>query len=214
MRVYGREDAHTALVWMHGGAFMFGDLDMLEAHAVSAELAHRLPVTVVSVAYRFAPAVRFPVRWMTASQSFEPWHKVSSAWNRTALPSAGRAPAPISQHARHFGSATRAVPCPMRSVSPTQRCIVWSPSRPPIIAALASELPPLARFTKQQREDIYRAYLGPAYDSPPPYSLPADALPGSLGGLPPFVPSPMLSTTTSGRPAKRLRVSCGPTAFQ
>ena len=49
------------LLWMHGGAFVAGDLDMPEAHVVSAELASRGAI-VVSVDYRLATAtVRYPV---------------------------------------------------------------------------------------------------------------------------------------------------------
>jgi acetyl esterase/lipase len=47
---------------MHGGAFVFGDLDMNEAHMVSAELAHRAGAIVVSVDYRLAVrGVKFPI---------------------------------------------------------------------------------------------------------------------------------------------------------
>ena len=44
------------LVWVHGGAFAYGDLDMPEADWVARQLAAR-GVVVVSVDYRLAPAV-------------------------------------------------------------------------------------------------------------------------------------------------------------
>ncbi|WP_243231765.1 alpha/beta hydrolase [Microbacterium sp. CIAB417] len=44
----------TGLVWAHGGAFAFGDLDMPESDWVSRRLAAR-GTTVVSVDYRLAP---------------------------------------------------------------------------------------------------------------------------------------------------------------
>ncbi|GIM89285.1 alpha/beta hydrolase fold domain-containing protein [Paractinoplanes toevensis] len=50
----------TALVWMHGGAFMFGDLDMPEADQVGRELAER-GVAVVSVDYTLAPLDAVPL---------------------------------------------------------------------------------------------------------------------------------------------------------
>ncbi|WNM23829.1 alpha/beta hydrolase [Demequina capsici] len=47
-----------ALVWAHGGAFMFGDLDMPEADAVAAWLAEH-GWAVLSVDYRLAPMTDF-----------------------------------------------------------------------------------------------------------------------------------------------------------
>ena len=44
----------SALVWLHGGAFMFGTLDMPEADEVAKRLAEQ-GVTVVSVDYTLAP---------------------------------------------------------------------------------------------------------------------------------------------------------------
>ncbi|MDN8547839.1 alpha/beta hydrolase fold domain-containing protein [Microbacterium sp. NM3R9] len=49
----------TGLVWMHGGGFAYGDLDMPEADAVARGLAAR-GTTVVSVDYRLAP---IPAGW-------------------------------------------------------------------------------------------------------------------------------------------------------
>jgi acetyl esterase len=50
------------LVWVHGGGFSTGDLDMPESHVVSAELTARAGAVVVSVGYRLAgDGVRYPV---------------------------------------------------------------------------------------------------------------------------------------------------------
>ena len=55
VRVYPAREPHGAgLVWAHGGAFAFGDLDMPEADWVARSLATR-GTTVVSVDYRLAP---------------------------------------------------------------------------------------------------------------------------------------------------------------
>ena len=64
-RVYRRPDATGAtgagLVWVHGGAFIGGDLDMPEAHWVSLALAAR-GTTVVSLDYRKAlRGVHYPM---------------------------------------------------------------------------------------------------------------------------------------------------------
>lgn len=54
-RIYRAEEpSGAALVWLHGGAFMFGDLDMPEADAVARALAAG-GVSVVSVDYTLAP---------------------------------------------------------------------------------------------------------------------------------------------------------------
>jgi acetyl esterase len=55
VRVYpSGHPAGPLLVWAHGGAFMFGDLEMPEAHWVAMELS-RSGVVVVSVDYTLAP---------------------------------------------------------------------------------------------------------------------------------------------------------------
>jgi len=56
VRVYpAAEPDGTVLVWLHGGAFMFGDIDMPEADETARQLAVR-GTTVVSVDYTLAPA--------------------------------------------------------------------------------------------------------------------------------------------------------------
>lgn len=49
-----------ALVWVHGGGWQYGDLDMPEADSVAQVVAAGLPGVVVSVDYRLAPAHRHP----------------------------------------------------------------------------------------------------------------------------------------------------------
>jgi acetyl esterase/lipase len=52
---------HPLLVWFHGGAFVFGDIDMGEAEFTSTEISSRASAVVVSVDYRLAtPNLRFP----------------------------------------------------------------------------------------------------------------------------------------------------------
>jgi acetyl esterase/lipase len=54
-RVYPADHSDgTGLVWAHGGAFAFGDIDMPESDWVARELAAR-GTTVISVDYRLAP---------------------------------------------------------------------------------------------------------------------------------------------------------------
>ena len=55
LRVYpAPQPDGTVLVWLHGGAFMFGDIDMPEADETARQLARR-GTTVVSLDYTLAP---------------------------------------------------------------------------------------------------------------------------------------------------------------
>lgn len=66
-------DSLPALVWAHGGGWMYGDLDMPEAHSVAQVVAAETPAVVISVDYRLAPGHTHPaglddvaaaVRWV------------------------------------------------------------------------------------------------------------------------------------------------------
>src|SRR5947209_10853361 len=65
VRVYepaGGGTDRPCLVWLHGGAFRFGDLDMPEADTTAREVCDRAGAVVVSVDYRLAvDGVHFPV---------------------------------------------------------------------------------------------------------------------------------------------------------
>lgn len=51
------DGGRPCLVWMHGGAFSWGDLDMTEAHEVARGIAGRADAVVVSVDYRLCPVM-------------------------------------------------------------------------------------------------------------------------------------------------------------
>lgn len=51
------DGGRACLVWMHGGAFAWGDLDMAEAHEVARGVAGRADAVVVSVDYRLCPVM-------------------------------------------------------------------------------------------------------------------------------------------------------------
>lgn len=88
IRLYGQRGdahAHCGLVWLHGGGFTGGDLDMPEAHRVSAELAARAGAVVVSVGYRLATeTVRYPVPVEDVQAA---WRWLTEGEGRTILPS-------------------------------------------------------------------------------------------------------------------------------
>jgi acetyl esterase/lipase len=187
VRVYSAPDAADlpCLVWMHGGAFKWGDLDMLEAHAVAGEIANRLPAVVVSVDYRLSPKFQYPVpvddcvavvQWVVADSHAE----IGADPNRLAVggASAGAnlATAAALRLRDEHGPGVRALclayPAVHREIpTPTAE-----------IMRATQALPPLARFDAASRREIYKDYLGETYDDPTPYGTPAIA---DLRGLPP-----------------------------
>ena len=167
------------------GRVQFGDLDMLEAHAVSAEIAKRLPGVVVSVLdYRLARSSNTRCYWTIASLSCGGWTNSMSgwAWTRPASLSGERAQGATWRRRRRCvcvdgdGPTLRAMclayPAVHRDLPP--------PSSD--VAEAAELLPPLARFTNEARLEIDRDYLGDLFNDPPPCATPAIA---DLAGLPP-----------------------------
>jgi acetyl esterase len=184
-RPCGAEADLPGVMWLHGGAFMGGDLDMLEAHGASAELAVKLPATVVSVDYRLAPAFRYPVplddcvavaEWMAAGP---PGLRIDAARLAVGGASAG-ANLAIATALRLRDAGHPAVFRAALLAYPTLH--IEMPAGSEEQQAAAAALPPLARFPAAAMRFIYEGYLGEAYLDPPPYGVPALA---DLHGLPP-----------------------------
>ncbi len=199
VRVYRpRTEARRALVWLHGGGFGGGDLDMPEAHLVAAELAVRADALVVSVGYRLAlNGVRYPVPiddahaawlWLTEGAGA---HRLpagpvalggASAGAALALSTAIRLRAEDGGHGKHRGGEPgdhpRRVPDALLLAYPFAH--FPNPVLDDETAAEMRELPAMLRFTPAGIEGMVRNYVGRISD------LPADALPGAaaLDGLP------------------------------
>jgi acetyl esterase/lipase len=58
VRIYRPDEAHGAIVWLHGGGFVMGTLDT--EHPWAARLANLSGAVVISVEYRLAPENPFP----------------------------------------------------------------------------------------------------------------------------------------------------------
>ena len=58
VRIYRPHRAHGAIVWLHGGGFVMGDLET--EHPWAVRVADGSGAVVVSVGYRRAPEHRFP----------------------------------------------------------------------------------------------------------------------------------------------------------
>jgi acetyl esterase len=184
VRVYRStpEPHRPVLVWMHGGGFVHGDLDMAEADWTAREVAARAGAVVVSVDYRLAvDGVRYPV----------PHDDVVAAirWVRDNAEALGVDPARITVAGASAGGnlATGAVlrlrdddgwlPARLVPVYATLHAVVPTPS--PSLAAALTELPPVARFTPESRARLVADYLGPGQE-PDGYAMPAQA---DLAGL-------------------------------
>ncbi len=186
VRVYepldGGED-RPALLWLHGGAFMFGDLDMPEADRTGREIATRAGAVVVSVDYRLAVGgVHFPVPLDDCV--------AAARWLRDHAADLGVDPARISLGGASAGGnlATAAAlrlrdeddwrPHALVAVYPVLHDVLPEPT--PEVAAQLDEVPPVLRFTPQATAGVNANYLGGrAADG---YSFPTHA---DLTGLAP-----------------------------
>lgn len=170
---------NAALVWAHGGGFLAGDLDMLEAHMVSMELARRGGAAVVSVDYRLAgEGVRHPV----------PIDDLHAAWLWWSGQDSFRG-LPVAIGGASAGAAL-ATSVAMRVRDRAERApdslllaYPWAHFPVPVLSAsVHAEMEPIPwRFDPLGLEGAVRNYVGRISDLPP------DALPGAgrLDGLPP-----------------------------
>ena len=176
-------DDRPALLWLHGGAFMFGDLDMPEADRTAREIAVRSGAVVVSVDYRLAVAgVHHPVPLDDCV--------AAARWLRDHAADLGIDPARISLGGGSAGGnlATAAAlrlrdedgwqPLALLAVYPVLHDALPEPAAE--VAAVLDEVPPVLRFTAPATAGVNANYLcGKAADG---YSFPALA---EVSGLAP-----------------------------
>ena len=183
-RAPGERSDRAGLLWNHGGGFTAGDLEMPEAHVVSAEIAARTGAVVASVDYRLAVGgVRYPV----------PVDDVAAAWDwfRSAADELGVDTARAAIGGASAG-ANLAVAAVLRSRDaghplPSAMLLAYpalhfpTPALDDEVAAEMRELPRLLRFTPRLITDITAAYLGRITD------IPSTLMPGlaDLTDLPP-----------------------------
>jgi acetyl esterase len=182
VRVYRPNDSAgngPCLVWMHGGAFMFGDLDMPEADWVSREVATRANAVVVSVDYRLAvDGVTYPV----------PHDDVVAAiqWVRDQAATLGIAPNRITVGGASAGGNLAAgatlrlrdddgwVPAQLLLAYTTLHAVVPPPSA--ALTSMMADVPRLLRFTPTDRANITTNYLGGPESRADGYAMPANAV--------------------------------------
>ena len=176
VRTYG--SSGPTLVWMHGGGFMAGDLDMPEADAVARDLVERAGVTVISVDYRLAayPAGLDDVVAVASFVSRDSGPIViggTSAGGNLALAAALR----LRDAGTSLAGLVLAYPYLHRV----------NPPAPDGLEKRMAVLPESARFPPAKMTAMATFYLGPLADNPPPYAYPGSAAEGSIdfAGLPP-----------------------------
>ena len=184
VRVYrAREGSSRGFVWAHGGAFVFGDLDMPEADVVGREVAYRAGAVVVSVDYRLCHGgIHFPVPhddlhaafvWAATEADLLP---SGTRWAIGGASAGGNLAAGVAQRLRDDGAPVADAlllaypvlhdPLPAGSAEHQAR-----------LAALPAGL----RFSPEATAGINRTFLGP-HPSDVPYAF---AGLGNVDRLPP-----------------------------
>ena len=201
VRVYpAREPNGTGLVWAHGGAFAFGDLDMPESDWVAEQLAAR-GTTVVSVDYRLAPV---PDGWDAAGRTGGGDHypaasdDMLTAWawvvanadrlridrERLALggtSAGGNLAAGAALRLIEQRSTTR--PALVLLAYPTLLAVQPAPDGA-LRAALDAQ-PEADRFRPEMIRAMYENFLGGPIDDAPLAAIPGNARPDDLVEFPP-----------------------------
>lgn len=172
-----------ALLWLHGGGFLNGDLDMPEAHQVSAELSARAGALVVSVGYRLAvDGTHYPV---PVDDAHAAW-----LWFAEALRLRSGPLRPVALGGASAGAAI-ALSAAIRlrdqgQPGPDALLLAYpfahfpNPELDADTRAEMEALPAYLRCTREGVEFMVRNYVGRLND------LPASAMPGAadLRGLP------------------------------
>lgn len=187
VRVYepsgGPEPDRPCLVWMHGGAFVMGDLDMPEADRTAREVCERAGAVVVSVDYRLAVGgVHHPVPLDDCVAVVR--------WVRDTAAALGVDRDRIAVGGASAGGnlATGAV-LRLRDEDGWQPAVlipaygVFHPVLPPasvVLDTLMSSVPELLRFTADQTAGITSNYVGGPVETADGYAMPALA---DLAGL-------------------------------
>ena len=203
VRVYpAREPNGSGLVWAHGGAFAFGDLDMPEADWVARSLATR-GTTVVSVDYRLAPTPagsRFSPDGAARDGFVYPAGSddILAAWSWTVDNAArlridperlavGGASAGGNLAAgavlRLLASGADARPALAVLAYPTLLAVQPAPS-PELRAALDAR-PDADGFGPESVRGMYEVYLGGPVDDAPLYAVPGTATTEDVAEFPP-----------------------------
>ena len=182
----GSDAGRPGLVWMHGGAFLMGDLDMPESDQVARGIVARVPSVVVCVDYRLSvDGVHFPVPHDDVVAAFR-WvaqHAAELGIDRHRLAigggsAGGNLAAGAALRLRDTGGP---LPWQVLLAYPVVHAVVPEPS--PELAAALERLPAVLRFDPVMRDHMNSNYVGGDLASVSPYAFPAAA--EDLRGYPP-----------------------------
>ncbi|HJV99970.1 MAG TPA: alpha/beta hydrolase [Arthrobacter sp.] len=174
-----------ALVWMHGGGFSHGDLDMREADQLARELAARASGLVLSVDYRLASGgVHFPVphedvvaAWMWAVEHAEELGADPLALCLGGATAGGNLAVGAALYLKDSGR-----PLPAKLVLAYPFLHGELPPSGPLTAPDLSGLPAVVRFTDDDCRAMVENYIGGPLSLASSYAMPGYA---DLAGLPP-----------------------------
>lgn len=171
VRVYPADAGGPCLVWLHGGAFKMGDLDMPEADWVAREVVTRAGATVVSVDYRLA--VPYPVPHDDVVAAVR-WVRDALAPSRVVLGGASAGGNLAAGAALRLRDDDGWVPAELALVYP-----VLHPELPPPSASLTrlmTEVPPLLHFPPEEVRTITEDFLGGPVSRADGYAMPGLAV--------------------------------------
>ena len=175
VRIYRPHRAHGAIVWLHGGGFVMGDLET--EHPWAARIADASGAVVVSVGYRLAPEHRFPAALddVYAALSWTAGHAAELGIDPERIAVGGQAAgAGIAAAVALRARDQQGPPIRFQLLSQPElddRQETWS-------ARTFTDTP---FMTREKVATSWRHYLGSAPASP--YAAPARA--GDLSSLPP-----------------------------
>ena len=174
------------LVWLHGGGFAGGDLDMPEADWVSQQFAQR-GISVVSVDYALASAggVHYPVPSEEAAYAFRWAAAAGLASGPWALGGASAGGNLAAGTVLRLMQESGPVPTLAVLAYPTLHAVQPEPD-----AALRAALdvdPEADTFGPNAVRGMYENYLGGPVDDAELYAVPGRAAASDLVGFPPTI---------------------------
>lgn len=169
------EEPLARFVWVHGGAFIAGDLDMPESHWVALVLASR-GIEVLAVDYRKAlKGVRFPV---PSDDVLAAWRwaqdRLGGGFHLGGASAGANLTAGITARLRDAGEPT---PVSLVQVYPLVHGTLPAPNAE--LAAATSDLPDAVRFEDDAILELNRNFIE---DLTHPHAFPGE---GPVDGFPP-----------------------------